>query len=726
MAIELFISYHEADEQHLRALVTALKPLERGAAKSSLWHRGLARAGEEVEALAARRFETARVIVLLLSNDYLAEDRLYDEATLALQRQREGSARVVPIVVRPCNLEETALGGMATLPKGTGTISTAANVDEAWTKVAGETGAVLKEVAAKAQVQTPAVAASEPRYRDEATRELGRRLQDTLSRRDQLLDEGRTDAALMQEIADIKRRLREEGQLKAGDVLGERPYKLIERIGSGGFADVWRAKMGAGGREVAVKVLHANLAGDPERVERFFRGARAMARLRHPGIVRILEQHGEDRGWHYFVMELVRGKNLRDAVLAGEVTQDQISRIVLAVGEALADAHRRGVVHRDVKPANILLDETGTSKLTDFDLVAVNESTAGTRTGAMGTFVYAAPELMHQPRNADARADVFGLGMTAIFCWYGRELPVDMVRTPEKFLSALACERAVRQVLSASINWEPEQRHKDASTFCEALRQARSKKTRLDTLLSWVEIPAGEFIMGSPAEDTEARGDERPQRRIGVDAFALSRTPITVGQYAAVMSKDPGDTAPDLPVTNVSWLDAIHFCNSLSELAGRTPCYMISENSLTWIRRANGFRLPTEIEWEYACRAGTTTRYSCGDAPNLLHDFAWLDENSEDQAHSVEQKRPNPWGLHDMIGNVWEWVWDVHRSYAQLTTEEDETFVALPPRDVRVVRGGSFRHGPWALRSAYRGRSEPGSRFTYIGFRCAAPGRRQR
>src|SRR5262249_47267532 len=157
-------------------------------------------------------------------------------------------------------------------------------------------------------------------------------------------------------------------------------------------ASVWSADDRTRKEPVAVKVLHAEMARDESRRERFFRGARVMATLGHQAVVRVLNPGGDDGGWLYFVMELVPGGDLHLAVLKGTVPPDRAIPIVLAVGEALAEAHAKDIVHRDVKPANVLLDASGAPRLTDFDLAAAGDTTGGTRTGAMGTFLYAAPE----------------------------------------------------------------------------------------------------------------------------------------------------------------------------------------------------------------------------------------------------------------------------------------------------------------------------------------------
>jgi serine/threonine protein kinase len=308
-------------------------------------------------------------------------------------------------------------------------------------------------------------------YPDVEVEQLSKRVDDARVRKDKLRDVGVVDH-VDREILELRRQLREGGRLLAGDTLGDGRYLLVRFVGRGGFAVVWEAHDSAAQQRVAIKVLHPNLGGDPLRREHFFRGAQAMMKLVHPAVVRVLEPTGEDGGVYYFVMEFVPGGNLREAVLAQHVNGEEILPLVLQVGDALALAHKRGMVHRDVKPANILLDEHGSARLTDFDLVSAQDTTGGTRASALEVVVYTAPECLEKPQEATARADVYGLGMTAIFCLSGRELSLATFRNPEPTIARLKCASRVRNVLRQAVAWEPDKRFVDASAMVAELRNA--------------------------------------------------------------------------------------------------------------------------------------------------------------------------------------------------------------------------------------------------------------
>jgi len=311
-----------------------------------------------------------------------------------------------------------------------------------------------------------------PAYPDADVQARAERLRAARARQKVLRDAGQPADEVDHEVLQLRRELREGGQLRAGDDVGDGRYLLIQQIGRGGFAVVWKAHDTIEKINVAVKVLHSNLAGDLLRRERFFRGAKVMMKLAHPGVVRVLEPLGEDGGFCYFVMELMPGGNLREAVLQKRVAKANVLPVIVQVGEALAKAHANRVIHRDVKPSNIVLDELGHAKLTDFDLVGAHDTTGGTRTGALGTVVYAAPECLDRPQDATARADRLRPGHDRDLLPARTGANAVHVPQPEKTIARLDCSPHLRKVLERAVAWEPDQRFEDAANMLVALRDA--------------------------------------------------------------------------------------------------------------------------------------------------------------------------------------------------------------------------------------------------------------
>jgi len=246
----------------------------------------------------------------------------------------------------------------------------------------------------------------------------------------------------------------------------------------------------------------------------------------------------------------------------------------------------------------------------------------------------------------------------------------------------------------------------------------------LDEPLTMIELPGGSFRMGSPEDEPGRYEDEGPVHDVTVSPFALAELPITQKLYREIMGDNPGDPkGDDLPINNVTYWDAVRFCNALSEKVGLEPCYVIEKNDVEWDRSAGGYRLPTEAEWEYAARAGTTSAYFFGDDAAELGEYAWFRDNAE-TIHPAGKKRPSPWGFHDLYGNVWEWCWDRHAAYTANPATDPTGSTNLSSSD-RVLRGGAFVSSPRSLRSASRDRFQPDFRLRFIGLRCARGSRRQ-
>jgi len=230
-------------------------------------------------------------------------------------------------------------------------------------------------------------------------------------------------------------------------------------------------------------------------------------------------------------------------------------------------------------------------------------------------------------------------------------------------------------------------------------------------LVKMAFIEGGTFIMGSPKDEKQRHNDE-VQHQVTVSSFYIGIYELTQEEYELVTGTNPSVIKGlDLPVTNLNWFDAVEFCNMLSEREGFMPVYTITgrgkERIVSWNRAANGYRLPTEAEWEYACRAGTTTPFNLGnnittDQANYNGDYPY-DKNpkgeNRDRPMPVGSFEPNPWGLYDMHGNVWEWCWDWYGNYPK-EAQIDPT--GPSSGRAHVVRGGSFHYRAKSARSANR------------------------
>lgn len=236
--------------------------------------------------------------------------------------------------------------------------------------------------------------------------------------------------------------------------------------------------------------------------------------------------------------------------------------------------------------------------------------------------------------------------------------------------------------------------------------------------IEMIAIPEGVFRMGSPPEERKRREDEGPVHQVKLEAFWISKYEITwelYNRYITSINKGTSTagsigkenlsvdaisgatvpyvdmslgmgTGPGLPVGNVTPLAASRFCEWLSAKTGHF------------------YRLPTEAEWEYAARAGTETSYFFGDDPSLLEEYAWFYGNSNGSYHEIGQKKPNPWGLYDIYGNVAEWTLDQYHSetYSQRETVSEMPFIKPLREYPRIARGGSYYHDPADLRSSAR------------------------
>jgi len=287
-----------------------------------------------------------------------------------------------------------------------------------------------------------------------------------------------------------------------------------------------------------------------------------------------------------------------------------------------------------------------------------------------------------------------------------------------------------------------------ALTLIACSSSGKNPKAKKPPKIDMVWISAGTFTMGSPKTEAGRYNWEDPQHRVQLtNGFYMGKYIVTQEQYLAVMGVNPssfhegdgrepvsGEIQKKRPVNMVSWYDAIVFCNKLSIMSKLTPAYSIngSVNPADWgkvptsrnaawnavqiVADSNGYRLPTGAQWEYACRAGTTTAYNTGAA--ISDNTGWYNVNSNAMTRQVGLKPANAWGLYDMHGNLWEWSWDW---FGANSAEAKTDPMGASSGSARVIRGGSWGSPAEGLRSAGRFYSDPAYRGDGLGFRLVRP-----
>lgn len=518
---------------------------------------------------------------------------------------------------------------------------------------------------------------------------------------------------------------------------------------------------------------------------------KVMTAISHGHVVKLLKSGKgntrEGREFNYIVVEYMRGGTLQDYCNMSCLTLSQVFELFEPVCKALSLIHNSGIIHCDIKPSNLLLDHVThptVIKLADFS-VSKSMTEGWARDGVLvGTLPYAAPEHhpnateLEQQQPLDERADVYALAMTLLHALTGRRPDYDRRQianlSPHPSYQGMTLE--VERVLGKATSLEVEERYPSVAVFWHEFKsiaagldenddyitQSKSRMVvnigpsreapvhRVERIelhggvgIEIIQVPAGEMIMGTMDEDIrwlvsrfpgylQAQALswfnwEWPPRQVRVNSFLIGKYPVTRKQWRAVATNfqqkflplqvDPSkrlsmnkSSDDDHPVTNVSWLEAYEFCARIST--------------------DRKVRLPSEAEWEYACRGGTTTLFNFLDRataspqtinyngvkpdPNQLNQ--WRLEKGTSAVGQVGMS--NDFGLYDMHGNVWEWCTDTwHENYVRAPMDGS---VWENPNDLlRVARGGSWSAFLWLCRSASRARFLYNEYFEDVGFRIA-------
>ena len=549
-------------------------------------------------------------------------------------------------------------------------------------------------------------------------------------------------------------------------------YSVLHLVSRGGQGSVYKAIHEMTGRVVAVKIMPEERLTTSTHRARFDREANILAALSHPNIVGIIDRGRTADGAFFTVMEFIDGwcldDFLKEQLPAEEPTAGRTLELFAKIAEAIDEAHQRQIVHRDLKPSNVRVDSWGEPHVLDFGLARSAEGhdhpdgyTVTQPGQIVGSLPYSSPEQV-SGAEVDVRSDVYSIGVMLYQAIAGRlpyvtdgslrdtlnniatsvpspptsarRLPQGLVdgraldaivlkalakRPADRYESAGQLARDLRDYLagravSASISYPARQSRRTilfAAIGCIALIGAalilgqvvhsdqpptvfQLPRTSNSVGMQFVRIPAGSFMMGSPFTEEGRHGGERQRMASVSHAFYLSTTEVTQRQYERVMGANPADArwrGADLPVANVSWEQATEFCRRLSAVERRV------------------YRLPDEVEWEYAARAGAQGPFG---GSGRVDSMGWYHDNSGGKLHPVGQKYPNNWGLYDMHGGVAEWCRDAAPDDPVVTDSTPQNRAVL-----RIVRGGSALAPSDECRAAARQFLPRTTTLPDIGFR---------
>lgn len=549
-------------------------------------------------------------------------------------------------------------------------------------------------------------------------------------------------------------------------------YDIVCPIGAGGQGSVYQARRVDDGSVVAIKFLHATDAAIHERYER---EAAIHGRLEHPNIVRVIASGVAVDGTRYLVMPYIDGEPLRAAQLCRDWPEDRRLRLFVTVCRAVQAAHRQGIVHRDLKPTNIRIDKAGKPHVLDFGIATDNSaadlaSSLRVTGQPLGTFMWSSYEQVRGERNITPASDVYSLGIILHQLLAGGQFPGQVLEAMRMALepvldagqrgsrhpgAATTLRADHRAIIDRCLQLDPAKRFGSAGELADAVEKTigssmpnttrrrmvlysalalgmtaplvpwilsgrveiyrhdesingRRLMRLLDSTFAW--IPPGDFQMGDPPAEDRFPDERLRQVSVG-KGFYIQLTEVRQSQFEDVMGFNPssakGDPRPDAPVNTVSYAEALEFCRRASERTKRTV------------------RLPTEIEWEYACRAGTTTRYFWGDERAAFLRYGNIADLATAGEHAVGafmnwndgcaniancgRFSPNRWLLRDMLGNVWEWC--------QSPYLPDPTDPTTAEPALATLRGGSWWDTPDAARCGHRNPQKLTLKENTVGFR---------
>ncbi len=584
--------------------------------------------------------------------------------------------------------------------------------------------------AAAAEIQSGAVSGwvRRPQHEDEHTR----RIADELSTLHwEKVFDNRSDET---RIAKLRSELQRGGRARAGDILMDR-YQLWTRRSATAAHERWDAYDRIGERPVSVHFLKGF---DEAAARRNQRDLAARAKIEHPSILKVLSNlHREPAfGAWVYVTELGLGRALRSVVLDREAETRDILEALASVAEGLEEAGDRGITLGGVH----------------LDALYYTPAAAGTRPS-----LRLEPSVLGAPAEA-ARDDLSSLIEVIAFCLYGSVFPHGM-RDQElrEIIVGSQCDLELKQLLVIQLSARDATALRRAPRFAQRYRKIVSgvrivERAALDVDCEMIEVDATEMWLGARTDDPYApegrKTHEKPARRFKIGAFWIAKYPVTQRLYRAVMGHNPSTHQGEcLPVHDVSFRDAVTFCNMMSLQECLTPAYRVNCAKIEWAVDADGYRLPTEIEWELCAKGPNRYLFPWGDDEPGAR-ISW--RGSGNAVGYLNRRRPapvwnhpdgkSPYGALDMSGNVWEWCWDKYSPYQSWDIDPNiavidevmgpelsitprptqEAIVAEEGERYRVMRGGAWNlERADLMRTTERCTDREDRRGEALGFRLA-------
>jgi len=499
-------------------------------------------------------------------------------------------------------------------------------------------------------------------------------------------------------------------------------YTVEEKLGQGSFGAVYKVYDRELEIEKALKIIPEAISNDKEAMISLRKEASIMAKLNHTNIVHIYDFHysGEIK---YIDMEYVEGESLADIKTEKpnkKFTEEEVKQYAIQILEGLNYAHKQNVIHKDIKPQNIMLDKSGKIRIMDFGIA---ESVQGSmsrleNTGSSGTLVYMSPEQI-RGKDVGKEADIYSLGATLYELlngnppFYKGDITYQIINKQPENIKGIT--EQMNEIIQKCLKKDMKERYSNCEEFGKALLNKgiakdevivkENSKTKPKTIINeyageMIFVKGGTFSMGS--NDGEA--NEKPIHEVYVDDFYIGKYVVTQKHWKEIMGNNPSRFKGDnLPVEYISWNDLQQFIKKINQ------------------KTVKHYRLPTEAEWEYAARGGKETIHESFQTKyagsNNIDNVAWYGyEKSGKKTQPVGTKQPNELGIYDMSGNVWEWCSDWYDKYYYSNSRQNNP-QGHNSGKYRILRGGSWSYNPYYCRVAKRGGNYPVAANNGAGFR---------